>query len=151
MGFALPGAIGAQLLYPDRQVIALCGDGGFAMMMADFATAVKYDLPIKVFIFNNSKLAMIRLEQEAFSGYPEYQTDLHNPDYAAFALACGAPGYTVKEFAELESTIVNALHNDGPCLINVFVNDEITWPPEIETGQAVNYVKAKIKEYLIRK
>jgi thiamine pyrophosphate-dependent acetolactate synthase large subunit-like protein len=85
MGFGLPAAIGAQLSFPDRQVIALCGDGGFAMLMSDFVTAVKYSLPIKIFIFNNNKLGLIQMEQEARSGNPEYQTDLLNPDYASYA------------------------------------------------------------------
>lgn len=151
MAFGLPAAIGAQLLYPDRQVIAMCGDGGFAMLMADFATAVKYELPIKVFVFNNSMLGMIKAEQEIFAGHPEYQTDLHNPDYAAFAIACGGAGYTVKEFVELEQTIVTAMHNSAPTIVNVLINKEqINWPPEIGLGDTANYVKAKIKELFVK-
>ncbi len=152
MAFALPAAIGAQLSFPDRQVIALCGDGGFAMLMSDFATAVKYELPIKVFVFNNSKLGMIQMEQETFGGNPESQTDLHNPDYAAFAVACGASGYTVKEFTELEKTISEALNSSVPCIVNVFIDkEEISWPPELAMGVALNYTKAKIKEYFEKK
>lgn len=151
MAFALPAAIGTQLLFPEKQVIALCGDGGFAMLMCDFATAVKYDLPIKVFIFNNGKLGLIQIEQEARSGNPEYQTDLLNPDYAAYARICGGEGYTVKEPEELESAIRSALGSTKPCIINVFVNpEELTWPPEVAFKEAINYSKAKIKEYLIR-
>jgi pyruvate oxidase len=151
MAFALPAAIGAQLLFPEKQVIAMCGDGGFAMLMCDFATAVKYNLPIKVFIFNNGKLAMIQQEQEARSGNPEYQTDLFNPDYAAYAEICGGKGYTVHEAGELEATIKTALKSPQACIINVFVNsEELMWPPKISFEEAINYSKAKVKEFLIR-
>jgi pyruvate oxidase len=151
MAFGLPAAIGAQLLFPARQVIALCGDGGFAMLMCDFATAVKYKLPVKIFIFNNGKLGLIQMEQEAGAGNPEYQTDLHNPDYAAYAKICGGEGYTVKESHELEPAIQSALGSAQPCIINVFVNpEELTMPPEITIKEAMNYGKAKLKEYLIR-
>ncbi|MFL5752792.1 MAG: thiamine pyrophosphate-dependent enzyme [Bacteroidia bacterium] len=151
MAFALPATLGAQLAYPGRQVIALCGDGGFAMLMCDFVTAVKYYLPIKVFIFNNSKLGLIQMEQEARSGNPEYETDLLNPDYAAFAEICGAEGYTVKEPAELEPAVSAALSSKRPAIVNVFVNpEELTRPPQITMREAINYTKAKIKEYFIK-
>jgi pyruvate oxidase len=151
MAFGLPAAIGAQLLFPEKQVIALCGDGGFAMLMCDFATAVKYKLAIKIFIFNNGKLGLIQMEQEARSGNPEYQTDLHNPDYAAYAKICGGEGFTIREPAEMESTIQAALTSDQPCIVNVFVNpEELTMPPEVTMKDVVNYEKAKLKEFLIR-
>lgn len=151
MAFALPGAIGAQLLFPGRQVIALCGDGGFAMLMCDFATAVKYKLPLKVVVFNNAKLGLIQMEQEAGSGNPEHETDLLNPDYSLFAKICGGEGYTIKEHAELEPTLRQALGSDQPCIINVFVNpEELTWPPKVTARDAINYIKAKTKEYFIK-
>jgi pyruvate oxidase len=151
MAFGLPAAIGAQLLDPEKQVIALCGDGGFAMLMCDFVTAVKYALPIKVFIFNNGKLAMIQLEQEARAGNPDYQTDLLNPDYAAFAGICGGEGFTVKQAEDLDSVIKAAFKSSRPCIINVFVNpEELTWPPKVTLRDAFNYSKAKVKEYLIQ-
>ncbi|MDB5228051.1 MAG: pyruvate oxidase [Bacteroidota bacterium] len=149
MAYGLPGAIGAQLLYPGKQVIALCGDGGFAMLMADFATAVRYKLPVKIFIFNNSKLGLIQMEEEAKSGNPEYETHLFNPDYAKFAEACGATGYTVREAAELKGAVVSALSAAEPCIVNVFVKpDELTMPPNVTIGEAVNYIKAKITEFI---
>ena len=151
MAFALPAAIGTQLLYPKKQVIALCGDGGFAMLMCDFATAVKYKLPVKIFIFNNGKLGLIQMEQEARAGNPEFQTDLHNPDYSAFAEICGGKGYTITEYKELAPVIAEALKSDQPCIVNVFVNpEELTIPPKITMQEALNYGKAKIKEFLIR-
>src|SRR6185369_13733587 len=124
--------IGAQLAFPERQVIALCGDGGFAMLMSDFATAVKYKLPIKIFIFNNSKLGLIQMEQEAGSGNPESETDLLNPDFAAFAALLGGQGLTVREESELRPSILAALASPLPSVVNVVVNpEELTLPPEI--------------------
>jgi pyruvate oxidase len=151
MAFGLPAAIGAQLMHPQRQVIALCGDGGFAMLMCDFVTAVKYNLPVKIFVFNNAKLGLIQMEEEAHSGNPEYQTDLLNPDYAAYAEICGGKGYTIRRPEEMEDAIRSAFATNQPCILNVFVNgEELTIPPEISLKEAVNYGKAKVKEFLIR-
>lgn len=150
MAYGLPAAIGAKLLFPDKQVIALCGDGGFAMLMCDFATAVKYKLNIKVFVFNNSKLGLIQMEEEAH-GNPEFETDLHNPDYASFAKSCGGDGFQVNEYADLAGIIDNALYSDKPCIVNVFIDPgELTMPPKVTTSQAMGYTKAKIKEYFTR-
>lgn len=151
MAFALPAAIGASLIYPGRQVIALCGDGGFAMLMCDFATAVKYKLPVKVVIFNNGKLGLIQMEQEARSGNPEYETGLHNPDYALFAQSCGGEGYTVNRPAELHNTLQAALASPNPCIINVFVNPgELTMPPRVTMKDATTYMTAKVKEFFMK-
>ncbi|MCA9435932.1 MAG: pyruvate oxidase, partial [Candidatus Omnitrophica bacterium] len=84
MAFAMPAAIGAQLSRPDRRVVSLSGDGGFNMLMREFLTAVKYQLPIKVILFNNRRLGLIQMEQEA-EGYPEHETDLFNPAYPLLA------------------------------------------------------------------
>ncbi|HXD92198.1 MAG TPA: thiamine pyrophosphate-dependent enzyme [Bacteroidia bacterium] len=147
MAYGLPAAIGAKLLFPEKQVIALCGDGGFAMLMSDFATAVKYKLNIKVFVFNNSKLGLIKMEQEASNGDPEFETDLNNPDYDAFAKICGGEGYTIKQVSELKTIIPKALGSSKSCIINVFVNpNELTIPPSINANEAFNFIKAKVKE-----
>ena len=147
MAFALPASIGAKLLYPEKQIIVLCGDGGFAMLMSDFATAVKYKLNIKVFIFNNSKLGLIQMEEEAKAGNPEYETELHNPNYAVFAQSCGGKGFSVNSPEDLKTILPIALKTQKPCIINVFINpEELTYPPHIEFGQAFNYLKAKVKE-----
>lgn len=150
MAFALPAAIGAQLLYPEKQVIALCGDGGFAMLMCDFATAVKYNLNIKIFVFNNSKLGLIQMEEEAKSGNPEYETGLHNPDYATFANGCGGEGYTIHTPQELRSVLPIALRSKKACIVNVMINPgELTMPPKISASEAFNFIKSKIKETFI--
>jgi pyruvate oxidase len=148
MAFAMPAAIGAQLEFPDKQVIAFCGDGGFHMLMGDFITAVKYGLPIKVIIFNNHKLGLIQLEQEVM-GNPQYQVELTNPDYAEFAKLCGGDGIHVSKFDQLRSAIKTAYESKLPFIINVDVNpEELVMPPEIHFNMMTNYAKSKIREAL---
>ncbi len=118
MAFSLPAAIAAQLIYPQRQVICTAGDGGFAMLMADFMTAVKNKLPIKVFIFNNSELAMIRQEQLT-ENYPNYETELHNFDFAQYARNCGGVGIKVEKAEELEGAVDEALKLDEPVIVDI--------------------------------
>ncbi len=118
MGTGLPGAIAAQLAYPGRQVVCITGDGGFSMVMADFLTAVKYKLPIKVFLFNNRQLAMIQQEQK-IENYPNWQTELYNCDFAKYAQDCGARGISVKDPKELPAAIDAALKADGPVLVDI--------------------------------
>lgn len=146
MAYALPAALGAQLSHPGQQVISLSGDGGFNMLMGDFLTAVKYHLPIKVFIFNNHKLGLIEAEQEA-EGLPESETDLLNPDYALLAKSFGAEGFRVTRPDELKETVAQAFTTEGPCLVDIEVSgDELPIPPKIRPYQAMNFAKAKLKE-----
>lgn len=146
MAYALPASIGAQMAYSDRQVISLSGDGGFNMLMGDFLTAVKYKLPIKIFVFNNHKLGLIKMEQEV-EGFPEHETDLQNPDYALLAKSFGASGASVKDPDKLEEAIKNALNAKGPYLLDIWVNpNELTIPPKLEFAQAWGFGKSKIKE-----
>ena len=118
MAFSLPAAIAAQLVYPERQVICTAGDGGFSMLMADFMTAVKNNLPIKVFIFNNSELAMIRQEQ-LMENYPNYETELHRFDFAQYARNCGAIGIKVEKPEELEGAVDEALKSEKPVIVDI--------------------------------
>lgn len=118
MAFSLPAAIAAQLIYPERQVICTAGDGGFSILMADFMTAVKYKLPIKVFIFNNRELAMIRQEQ-VMENYPNYETELHGFNFAEYAENCGAMGIKVNTPEELPEAVDNALKADGPVIVDI--------------------------------
>lgn len=148
MAFAMPAALGIQLACPDHQVIALCGDGGFNMLMGDFLTAVKYRLPIKVIIFNNRRLGLIQMEQEV-EGYPEHETDLFNPDYQALAKSFGAEGRTVSLPEELEHALKETLESNAPALLDVRIaSSEMTMPPRIEASQAWGFSKAKVKEWL---
>lgn len=148
MAFAMPAAIGAQLAFPDRPVIAIAGDGGFAMLMADFVTAVKYRLPITVVVFNNGKLGFIALEQEA-KGLPEHSIDLVNPDFVKFAEACGGGGFRVEAPRDLRAVLEQAIALQKPALVDVAVDpDELIMPPKITAEQAVNFGIAKVKEIL---
>src|SRR5213075_375159 len=97
MACGLPYTIAAQVAYPDRQCVAFVGDGGFSMLMAEFATAVKYKLPIKVVVIKNNTLGQIKWEQMVFLGNPEYGCDLQPIDFAAVARACGAVGFSVED------------------------------------------------------
>jgi len=118
MGFGLPGAIAAKLAYPEKNVVCITGDGGFGMVMADFTTAVKYDLPITVLVLNNHDLAMIREEQRE-ADYPSFGTDLTNPDFAAYAEACGGVGIRVKKPEDLTGAVLKALAMNKPALIDI--------------------------------
>lgn len=122
MGCALPGAIAAKLAYPEKQVIALIGDGGFSMGMQDFATAVKYDLPMILVVFNNQKIQLIEHEQEEI-GNKATNIDLANIDFAAFAEACGGIGYTAKTRDELREILMKAKDSGKPVVIDAFVED----------------------------
>jgi pyruvate oxidase len=146
LGCGLPGAIAAQLAYPDRQVFAICGDGGFAMTMADFVTAVKYKLPIITVVLNNEKIAMIKFEQEVM-GNLEYGTQLHNPNFAAYAEACGALGLRVEKREDLLPALRQATQEKRPCIIDVAVEaDEIPMPPKVMAGHALGFAKHMAKE-----
>jgi pyruvate oxidase len=118
MGFGLPGAIAAKIAYPDRTVFCITGDGGFSMAMADFITAVKYHLPMVVVILNNHQLGMIQVEQ-MMEHYPNYATDLLNPDFARYAEACGGIGIRVSRPEELRPALLTAMSAARPVIIDV--------------------------------
>src|SRR5581483_6687994 len=110
MANGLPYTIAAQLAYPDRQCVAFVGDGGFSMLMAEFATAVKYRLPIKVVIVKNNTLGQIKWEQMVFLGNPEFGCDLQPIDFAGFAAACGGTGFTIAEPGQCGAVLEEALN-----------------------------------------
>ena len=148
MAFALPAAIGAQLAFPKRRAVAIAGDGGFAMLMADFVTAVRYELPIICVVLNNSKLGFIALEQQS-KGLPEHSIDLLNPDFAKFAECCGGLGIRVDKPSDIRPALREALASDLPSVIDVIVNpDELIMPPRITLEQAASFGLAKIREVL---
>jgi thiamine pyrophosphate-dependent acetolactate synthase large subunit-like protein len=147
----LPAAIGAHLLYPERQVIALCGDGAFGMLMADFVTASRYDLPLTIIVLDNQKLGFVELEMEA-SGMARYATDLVNPDFAMVAEACGGVGIEVSDPAELEAAMARASATPKATLLNVKVNpDELILPPRIDPKTAWRFTHGKIKEVFLER
>jgi thiamine pyrophosphate-dependent acetolactate synthase large subunit-like protein len=118
------------------------------MLMADFMTAVKYELPITAVIFNNGKLGLIQMEQEA-SGLPEHKTGLHDVDYAEFARVCGGQGARVESIEELEEALATAYASREPWVIDVQVSgEELTRPPRIEIKTALNFAVAKVREFM---
>lgn len=151
LGVGLPAAIGAKALYPKRQVIALCGDGAFGMLMADFVTAARYNLNLVTIVFDNNKFGFVELEMEA-SGLPRFATDLVNPDFAKVAEACSGIGISVEKPDELESALKQALKSDKPVLVNVKVNpNELIIPPKIDPSTAWRFMQGKIKEVLLER
>jgi pyruvate oxidase len=121
MGFGFPGALAAKLAFPQNTVVCITGDGGFSMAMADFVTAVKYDLPMIVIVLNNKQLGMIQVEQK-MEGYQNFGTDLLNPDFARYAEICGGIGLNVSQPEELEKTVMQALKLQKPVLIDVMTD-----------------------------
>jgi pyruvate dehydrogenase (quinone) len=150
VGTALGQANGIQALDRSRQVIALCGDGGFNMLMCEFLTATQHKLPVKAVIYDNSSLGLIRFEAESM-GLPAWKAmDFPNPDYAALARACGAVGFKAEKPGELREAIDQGLRAEGPAIIDCVVPaDEMPNFPHIDLEKAENYVKAKIKETLL--
>jgi len=118
MGFGLPGALAAALAYPNRQIVCLTGDGGLTMVLGDFLTALKYKLPVKVFVMNNQHLAMIMQEQKV-EGFESWQTDLYNYNFADFAEHSGGTGIKVTEPNELEAAVDEALLSSKPTMVDV--------------------------------
>lgn len=148
MANAMPQAIGAQFLYPQRQVISLSGDGGFAMLMGDFLTILQYDLPIKVFIYNNSSLGFVDLEMKV-AGLPKYATDLKNPNFAKLAEAMGILGIRVEDPGEVRGAIEQALSHPGAALTDVVTNsNEILLPPKISAQEVWGFSLYMLKATL---
>ena len=148
MANAMPQALGAAALDRDRQVVAFCGDGGLSMLMGDLITAVTHDLPVKLVVFDNGRLGMVKLEMEQV-GLPEYGTELHNPDFAAVARAIGLHGVRVTEPGDVDDAVREAFEHPGPVLIDVLTNpDEIAVPPHPTLSQGWGFAIAKSKEFL---
>ena len=121
MGFALPAALAAKINCPGRQVIALAGDGGFSMNMADFLTAVKYELPVVVVILNNRSLSMEKNKMETGGLHP-VATPLLNPDFALYAKSCGGEGFSVTKTEDLVNVFQQSLNQKKPVIIDVIVS-----------------------------
>ena len=145
MANALPQAIGAALARPDQQVIALCGDGGLSMTLGDLETVVQYKLPIKIIVFNNRSLGMVKLEMEV-DGLPDWQTNMLNPDFAQVAEAMGMTGFNVSDPDKVLTTLYNAFEIDGPVLVNIMTDpNALAMPPKIEIGQMVGFAQSMYK------
>ena len=151
VGTALAQANGIQALDRSRQVIALCGDGGFNMLMGEFLTAVHHKLPIKVVIYNNSAFGLITLEAESV-GLPPFREGIEfpNPDFAALARACGGHGFTARQPGELKAAVAEAFAIDGPAIVDaVVVANELPNLPHLDLDMIGHFAVAKIKEALL--
>ncbi|MEV4184437.1 thiamine pyrophosphate-dependent enzyme [Streptosporangium canum] len=147
MAPGLPYAIAIQHAFPGRQVIAFVGDGGFAMLMAEFLTAARHRLPIKVVINNNNALGQILWEQMVL-GYPEHGVRFAEPasDFSAWARSCGAYGRKVTDPGQVDEAVRQALAHDGPALVDVDVNpDEPPMPGKVSHDQAIKFAQAFLK------
>jgi pyruvate dehydrogenase (quinone) len=151
VGTALGQANGVQALDRTRQVIALCGDGGFNMLMCEFLTAVHHRLPVKVVIFNNFAFGLIQLEAEGV-GLPAFREAIEfpNPDFAALAHACGGQGFTARKPDELHAAINGAFTSKGPAIVDaVIASNELPNLPHIDVGTIGNVALAKVKEAVL--
>lgn len=146
MACGLPYAIAAAIAYPDRPSIAFVGDGGFSMLMAEFATCVKYNLNLKVVIIKNNTLGQIKWEQMVFLGNPEYGCELHPIDFAGFARACGGIGMTIEQPSACGDIIATALATPGPVVIEAIVDPfEPPMPPKITAKQAAQFAESLLR------
>ncbi|MEV7020878.1 pyruvate dehydrogenase [Kitasatospora sp. NPDC093558] len=142
MANALPHAIGAQLACPGRQVIAMAGDGGIGMLLGELLTVAKHRLPVKTVVFNNGALGMIKLEM-LVSGYPEWEIDNGDVDYAGIARAMGIPAKRVTDPARVREVLSEALERPGPALVDVVTDpNALSIPPHITAAQLKGFALA---------
>jgi pyruvate dehydrogenase (quinone) len=145
MANAMPQAIGAQLAYPERQVIAMCGDGGLSMLLGDLATIKQYNLPIKLIIYNNRSLGMVKLEMEV-SGLEDNETDMENPDFALIGKAMGIESEAIHNAEDVPDAIGRAFSHNGPYLLNIFTNSNaLAMPPKVDFDQMLGMTKSMAK------
>ena len=146
MAGGMPYAIAAQVAFPERQVIAIVGDGGFTMLMGEIITAVAYKLPIKFVIIKNNTLGQIKWEQMVFEGNPEYQCELFPIDFVALAKAVGATGIKIDDPKMASSQFEKALAMPGPVIIEAVVDQYTAMlPAKIKPEQAIKFSEALIK------
>jgi pyruvate dehydrogenase (quinone) len=147
MGCGLPYALAAQIAYPERQCVSFVGDGGFMMLMAEFATAVQYNLPIKVIVLKNNTLGMIRWEQMAFLGNPEFGVQFSPIDFAKFAEDCGGKGYVIKGPSEVKSIMNQAMkERNKPTIVEAHVDPfEPPMPPKTDPEMIRNMAESFAK------
>ncbi|AZN30633.1 ubiquinone-dependent pyruvate dehydrogenase [Flaviflexus salsibiostraticola] len=148
MANALPQAIGVQASHPERQVIALAGDGGLAMLLGELLTVRQLDLPIKIVVYNNSSLNFVELEMKA-AGVVNYATELENPRFSDLAEAIGITGIRVDRPKDLEKAVTEFMATDGPALLDVVTErQELTLPPSIEAEQVKGFSAYAVKTVL---
>ena len=148
MANALPQAIGAQLTRPERQVIAMSGDGGLSMLMGELLSLRQHNLPVKVVVFRNDSLGFVELEMKA-GGFLEFATHLHNTSFAEIAEGAGCLGLTAERVEEVAPAIARALRHDGPALVEIPVpRQELSMPPTITYEQVKGFSLFMLKAVL---
>ncbi len=146
MANALPMSIGAAASEKGRQVVAMCGDGGLSMLLGDLATIMQYQYPVKIFVFNNRSLAMVKLEMEV-SGYLDWQTNMVNPPFDKIAELMNIKGFEVHKTEDLEGVVKQAFETEGPVLVNIYTNrDTLAMPPHITFEQMKGFATNIIKK-----
>ncbi len=145
MANAMPQAMGAALSQPERQVICFSGDGGISMLFGDLMTIIQYKLPIKIIVFNNRALGMVKLEM-LVAGYPDWQTDMVNPPFDKVAEAMGFTAFAIKDSENVEPVLKKALDHPGPVLVNVYTDpNALAMPPEVEWDQVKGFLTSMVK------
>jgi pyruvate dehydrogenase (quinone)/pyruvate oxidase len=143
MSAALPYAIGAAAAYPGRQVVAFTGDGSLTMNLGDFLTCVQHDLPVKVIVFKNNSLGLIKWEQMVFLGNPEYGVDFAPLDFVKFAEACGASGVRIEDPKTCGDQLTRAFSEPGPAIIECVVDPhEAPIPAKVKKQQVKHLTEA---------
>jgi len=143
MACGLPYAVAAAVAFPGRQVVAFVGDGALTMLMGEFATCVKYQLPVKIVVVKNNSLGQIKWEQMVFLGNPEYLCELQPIDFAAFARACGGQGFTIERPEECGAVLRQAIEAPGPAIIEAVVDpNEPPMPPKVKAEQALHLAES---------
>lgn len=143
MGNGLPYSLAAAVAYPGRQVVCIAGDGGFTMLMGELASLVKYALPVKIIVLKNNLLGMIKWEQLALEGNPQYGVELQPIDFAAFAQSCGATGLTVEDPSQVRAVFQQAFSIPGPVVVQAVIDPfEPPLPGKVTTAQAWQFAKA---------
>jgi pyruvate dehydrogenase (quinone) len=146
MANGLPYSIGAAAAFPGRQVVCIIGDGGFTMLMGEMATLVKYNMNVKVIVIKNNVLGMIKWEQMAFEGNPQFGVELQPIDFAGFALNCGAAGFTIDRPEDAAATLRTAFEHPGPVVVQAVVDpNEPPMPGHVTTDQALKFAEALLK------
>jgi thiamine pyrophosphate-dependent acetolactate synthase large subunit-like protein len=151
MGVGFPAAMGIQSVNPEKQVWAIVGDGAFGMCMNDFITAVRYNWPIKILVYNNSQLGFVKIEGEE-SGYAftDKALKLTNPNFAEYAKLCGGDGIRVEHAKDIPEAIEMAIASPKPFIIDAITNPgELSLPPHISIEEAWGFGKSKVKEILL--
>lgn len=145
MANALPMSIGAKNSFPNRQAIALCGDGGISMLLGDLMTISQYKLPVKIIVFNNRSLGMVKLEMQV-QGYPDWQTDMVNPDFVKVAEAMNIKAWSVEKSEGVKTALTEAFTHDGPALVSIFTDpNALAMPPQVTMNEVKGYATSFAK------